>query len=69
MTEYKKFGRTSKYKAPPLRKDVNFLLKMEIGLRNRIDAQCKRLGCTRSTFARMAIVKLLEEEEFRSNQQ
>jgi len=40
-----------------------FSMKLEHELHQRLVKQCKRLGCQRSTIARMALVKILEELE------
>ena len=51
-------------KAPTMKGNVQpFFMKMDRGMMARIDAQCERLGCNRSVFVRMALVRLLEEEE------
>lgn len=55
MSPVRKYTRENKPKM--------FSMKLEHELHQRLVKQCKRLGCQRSTIARMALVKILEELE------
>ena len=43
--------------------DIPIYMNVTPALKDRIKAQCERLGMTQSAMIRMAIVKFLEEEE------
>ena len=47
----------------PTGKDYTFYVRIPEAIAFRLDRQIKRLSCSRSMFTRMAMIKLLEEEE------
>jgi len=49
-------------------KDKMIWVRLPFPLLERFNRQCDRLSCGNSTLARMAVVKFVEEEEFKERE-
>jgi hypothetical protein len=48
---------------PDSEKDLVMYLRLSPAIAFRLNRQCTRLGCAKNIFARMAVIKMIEEEE------